>query len=76
MRHWPYNSGRTNDTVSGWCTGISSDQEWFQIDLKTEHYITAVVNQGTVKGFVYEFTLAFSRGLGWLDYMENGTAKV
>lgn len=74
--YWPDENGRINDTVSGWCAGISSDQEWYQINLKTEHYITAVANQGTHLGFVYEFSLAFSRGLGWFDYMENGTIKV
>ena len=56
--------------------GYSTDREWYQITLDTEHYITAVANQGTPRGFVYEFSLAFSRGLGWFDYKENGTIKV
>ena len=74
--YWEKWNGRINDTVSGWCAGLSSDQEWYQISLDTEHYITAVANQGTPMGFVYEFTMAFSRGLAWFDYMENGTIKV
>ena len=74
--YWPDENGRINDTVSGWCAGISSDHEWYQINLETEHYITSVANQGTHLGFVYEFSLAFNRGRGWFDYIENGTIKV
>ena len=76
VSYWPDDNGRINDTVGGWCAGVSSDKEWFQIQLDTEHYISAVATQGTNRGFVYQFTLAFSQGLGWFDYMENGTIKV
>ena len=74
--HWEYYNARINDSVSGWCVGKVSDQEWFQIQFNSNHYITAVANQGTHRGFVIEFTLAFSRGLDWFDYHENGTIKV
>jgi len=74
--YWePYN-GRINDSVSGWCANLISDKEWFQIKFDTYHYVTAVANQATARGWVLEFTLAYSRGLGWFDYMENGTIKV
>lgn len=74
--YWePYN-GRINDSVSGWCASLISDKEWFQIKFDTDHYVTAVANQATSRGWVLEFTLAYSRGLGWFDYMENGTIKV
>lgn len=74
--YWePYN-GRINDSVSGWCANLISDEEWFQIKFDTDHYVTAVANQATPRGWVLEFTLAYSRGLGWFDYMENGTIKV
>ncbi|KAJ7379104.1 hypothetical protein OS493_018903 [Desmophyllum pertusum] len=74
---WPDNNGRINinNTVSGWCAGVISDKEWFQIQFDTDHYVTAVANQATLKGFVLEFTVAYSRGIGWFDYMENGTIK-
>lgn len=74
--YWERYNARLSDKVSGWCAGISSDQEWLQIDLRTEHYITAVANQGTYRGFMYEYIMAFSRGFGWFDVMENGTVKV
>lgn len=74
--YWERWNARINDNVSGWCVGYSTDREWYQITLDAEHYITAVANQGTPRGFVYEFSLAFSRGLGWFDYKENGTIKV
>lgn len=74
--YWePYN-GRINDSVSGWCAGLISDKEWFEIKFDTDHYVTAVASQATARGWVLEFTLAYSRGLGWFDYMENGTIKV
>lgn len=76
LRYWERYNARINDTVSGWCAGIVSDQEWFQIQFRTDHYITAVASQGTTRGFVLEFTLAYSRGLEWFDYKENGTIKV
>lgn len=74
--YWEPYHGRINDSVSGWCAGIVSDKEWFQIMFDTDHYITAVANQATPRGWVMEFTLAYSRGIGWFDYMENGTIKV
>ena len=74
--YWPDDNGRINNTVSGWCAGVISDKEWFQIQFDTDHYVTAVANQATPKGFVLEFTVAYSRGIGWFDYMENGTIKV
>lgn len=74
--YWePYN-GRINDSVTGWCANLVSDKEWFEIKFDTDHYVTAVANQATPRGWVLEFTLAYSRGLGWYDYMENGTIKV
>ena len=74
--YWEYYNGRINDSVSGWCVGYVSDKEWFQITFDTDHYITAVAHQATSRGWVLEFTLAYSRGIGWFDYMENGTIKV
>lgn len=74
--YWERWNARINDNVSGWCVGYSTDREWYQITLDAEHYITTVANQGTHRGFVCEFSLAFSRGLGWFDYKENGTIKV
>ena len=73
---WESYKGRINDSVSGWCANLISDKEWFQIKFDTDHYVTAVANQATPRGWVLEFTLAYSRGLGWFDYMENGTIKV
>ena len=76
IAYWEHYNGRINDSVSGWCANVISDKEWFQIKFDTDHYVTAVANQATYRGWVLEFTLAYSRGLGWFDYMENGTVKV
>lgn len=60
-----------NKRVGGWCAATSENQ-WLQVDLGTNRYITAVGTQGRHKYYehVKSFKLAFSQdGNSWdFDY--------